>query len=79
MNQATLLALEQTASWGLGLLWAFLCVFAFPAQATGMPGQTHPRMPFVSWVQMERSYDPAKEIPFEGIIGKVRTFRLPGN
>ena len=76
MNHAALSAPQQPVSWGLGVLRALLCVFAFPAGATGPPGQTPFRIPFVSWGQVERSYNPAREVPFEGTIGKVRMFRF---
>jgi len=76
MNHAALSAPEQPASWALWVLWAILCVFAFPARAAGTPGQTPFRMPFVSWGQVERNYNPAREVPFEGPIGKVRMFRF---
>lgn len=76
MNNATLLAPEQPATWALWLLWACLCAIAFPVQASGAPGETGFQMPFVSWGQVERFYNPAKEIPFEGIICKVRMFRF---
>ena len=76
MNHAILLAPEQPATWALWLLWALFCVLAFPAQAKTARGTSHLRMPFVSWGQAERSYEPAKEVSFAGTVQKVRMFRF---
>jgi hypothetical protein len=69
-----LLAPERPITWVSWLIWAMVCVFAFPPVAKELASRTQHSLPYISWAQVTAGFDPCRESTFKGTIKKIHLF-----